>query len=427
MCSMASPDSLSTARGVADADAGSAQGARKFDAEELGQRLLRQFESLRLLSLSLHDAQGDVLWLSEGAFGPDEHACVTDALDVFALESHRLHLERRLEDGRRAMFLAARTPHGECCGVAMVLVDARSGQHLGPELLSQRVATVLRRFSTLLAPPLAPTAPNPAVTASLRAPVAQTMETVEFQLTAEMLALPATPAPTTPASATVRPQTPPVTPASREPLRARRYARLRAGGTTRRYELIAERSDPEQDRARCLALIEHLQRRRERYEQEPSSFAVPLCADSVVRPDWLRDLAPALQRADLEPGMFGLAIPARAWTHGLKACEQFLAQCEQSGCFALLDDFSLGRSGFTLLRSPALRFLKLDAALVATVNQDKFSQATVAAIVQAARVLGLHCIAKQVDSGSRSQQWLAAAGIELTDNTGTATITLEPA
>ena len=38
-------------------------------------------------SLSLHDAAGDLKWFNEGAFGPDEHGVVTDALDVFALDA----------------------------------------------------------------------------------------------------------------------------------------------------------------------------------------------------------------------------------------------------------------------------------------------------------------------------------------------------
>ena len=79
-----------------------------------------------------------------------------------------------------------------------------------------------------------------------------------------------------------------------------------------------------------------------------------------------------------------------------------------------LDDFNLGSTGLNLLRSPAVKCLKLEPALIGAVVHDKFAHATLAAIVQAARVLGLYCVAKQVSSQSEAK-WLAAAGIEFAD------------
>ena len=37
---------------------------------------------MRLHSVSLYNAEGDVLWLSEGALGPDEHSVVLDAMQT---------------------------------------------------------------------------------------------------------------------------------------------------------------------------------------------------------------------------------------------------------------------------------------------------------------------------------------------------------
>jgi len=39
---------------------------------------------LRLHSVSLYDEQANVLWLSEGALGPDEHNVVVEAIDALA-------------------------------------------------------------------------------------------------------------------------------------------------------------------------------------------------------------------------------------------------------------------------------------------------------------------------------------------------------
>jgi EAL domain-containing protein (putative c-di-GMP-specific phosphodiesterase class I) len=88
--------------------------------------------------------------------------------------------------------------------------------------------------------------------------------------------------------------------------------------------------------------------------------------------------------------------------------------CARARCGVTLDEFSLGRPGFDLLRLPALRCLKLDHALIGAIISDKFCQANVAAIVQAAHVLGLYCVAVNAES-SQTREWLAAAGIEFAD------------
>jgi EAL domain-containing protein (putative c-di-GMP-specific phosphodiesterase class I) len=64
-----------------------------------------------------------------------------------------------------------------------------------------------------------------------------------------------------------------------------------------------------------------------------------------------------------------------------------------------------------LLRSKALRMLKIDARLTSAVLRDKLSQALVVATVQAAKVLGVHCSAKKVDTAA-SLQWLTAIGLD---------------
>src|ERR1700690_1861953 len=131
-----------------------ALGPRQFTAEEIGRSLLPLLSSLRLQSLSLHNGTGELLWLSEGVFGPDENGYVLDALDQFAEKNGPPQLERRLDDGRRALFLCARTPLGERCGLACVIAEARSNQGIETELDAAQIAVAMRQFSMLLAPPL---------------------------------------------------------------------------------------------------------------------------------------------------------------------------------------------------------------------------------------------------------------------------------
>ncbi len=462
-----------------------APGPRQFTAEQIGRSLLPLLSSLRLQSLSLHNGTGELLWLSEGVFGPDENGYVLDALDQFAEKNGPMQLERRLDDGRRALFLCARTPLGERCGLACVIAEARSNQGIETELDAAQITVVMRQFSMLLAPPLARPQPgaaraaqrnaapesaatSPAAPPKARAPAAS--RPAAARPAAAPAAPDRAPAPAVlpfasliaaapeakpqvsraavapaPAGRSMPPEAippePPVLAAARTPppraaataaaprppaprgssgqgaLQARRYLRLRPGGTTRRYEIDLPPDAPASltsDLRLARRVIEHLDRERERYLQDPSSFTVPLCASAVLSPSFMEQLMAAAKAAGLPDGMLGFSLPSAAWSQESHSTGRFMQACGQAHCFVTLDEFNLGRSGFDLLRLPALRCLKLDPALVGAIDSDKFSQASVAAIVQAARVLGLHCVAVNADS-PQTREWLAAAGIEFAD------------
>jgi hypothetical protein len=200
------------------------------------------------------------------------------------------------------------------------------------------------------------------------------------------------------------------------PLRSRAYSRLlRSGGATRRYEVARDDSESfSQDLSRAGRLIQLLQKRGTREAPSPASFTLPVCVASVLTPDFLAQLAPIIESARLADDMFGLCIPAAAWEQDFAATQRFIEQCGQHRCFVALDDFNLTRPGFALLQSSALRCLKLDATLTADVPDDKFAHANVAAIVKAARVLGLYCVAKGVKTPAAAR-WMASAGIEYAD------------
>ncbi len=442
-----------------------APGPRQFTADEIGRNLLPLLSSLRLQSLSLHNATGELLWLSEGVFGPDENEYVLDALDQFAEKNGPMLLERRLDDGRRALFLCARTPLGERCGLACVIAEARSNQGIETELDAAQIAVAMRQFSMLLAPPLprpqagvardspakavpqaaaavTPRAPVPAATAApapARAPGPAPQRTRAAP--AARTAAPARPfaaliaaapeaepphieppvldaAPTASPRATASARAPVASSSGGQgPLQARRYLRLRPGGTTRRYEIDLPPDSPASltsDLRLARRVIEHLDRERERYLQDLSSFTVPLCASAVLSPSFQEQLMAAATAAKLPDGMLGFSLPSAAWSHESHSAGRFMQACAQAHCSVTLDEFNLGRSGFDLLRLPALRCLKLDPTLIGAIGSDKFSQASVAAIVQAARVLGLHCVAVNADA-PQTREWLASAGIEFAD------------
>src|ERR1700682_4294382 len=92
----------------------------------LGARLRAALLPLRVRSVSLHDAEGDALWLSEGAMGPDEHGAVHHALERFAGRDLDALLTEDLGDGRLAVVLRAENAAAVLAGAALVVVESKT-------------------------------------------------------------------------------------------------------------------------------------------------------------------------------------------------------------------------------------------------------------------------------------------------------------
>ncbi|HKZ74582.1 MAG TPA: hypothetical protein VJ011_10990, partial [Steroidobacteraceae bacterium] len=127
--------------------------ADDLTAEGLGWQLRAALPPMRLHSVSLCDVDGDVLWLSEGVLGPDEHGYAQEAIAALSRNASLAGTERDLEDGRAAVFLPVRAPQGAVVGIAMILIDGKSvAKGLAARLVTPQVRTVLMRIATLLKP-----------------------------------------------------------------------------------------------------------------------------------------------------------------------------------------------------------------------------------------------------------------------------------
>jgi hypothetical protein len=360
-----------------DPKAGPPKG-RNSTSAQLGQRLLRLLAPLQVQRLTLHGAEGELLWMNRGRWGESDQRCLRDAEQGLALQDREPYLERGLEDGKRALYFCARSPLGERISLAFAIVEG----------------------------------PQPGVDAeSIRARVLAAMHRYGLSVTARIKVAPHPELSLAPAPASEPAANPGSARAPLTPLRLRRYSRLRSAGATRRYEIAGEPTSMAADLARARRLMHWLQRRGSRGSRTPATFTLPLSAESVLAPDFVSQLAPIMHGAALAEGVLGLRIPCSLAALDSVATEHFIAECGAQGCFVALDDFNLTGPGFALLRSSAVRCLKLDAALTANILTEKFSRATVVAIVKAARVLGLYCVAKDLKSAA-SARWLGSAGVD---------------
>jgi EAL domain-containing protein (putative c-di-GMP-specific phosphodiesterase class I) len=489
----------------------SATGAEPVTAEALGRQLRAALPPIRLHSVSIYDGQGNVLWLSEGALGPDEHSLVIDALETLNGDNAKGCCENGLEDGRIAAFLAVRAPQGHLVGLAMVLADFKSsGEGLMDRIMSAPTRTILQKLAVLLRPAgstsvvlsLATAVPattvEPAAAATTASVPAQPAaapqskntaaraaedeltaravnDILEFELTDTPLLVPGRQAagetqsvpalsqppaalnghartaesgslraPTLPSaadttSARMLKQSAPATdsttssrkiasPATTGAARALSldpalvtlemlpFVKLRSGGRIRRFEVLPstarELRDPAVlDSLAMQRLLTWLGAHRAAWTVEPASFTLNVSIATLEDEAFLKQVAAGLQGNGIAPDTVGFEISEPLCTQRRAQVERFMAGCEKVGCFVVIDDFSFDSTVVPLLRSRALRLVKIDGRLTAGALRDKLSQAMVVAVVQAVKVLGMHCAAQQVDSQA-ALQWLSAVGCD---------------
>jgi len=514
------PQNALSARPAAGA---SAPGGEPATAEALGWQLRSALPPMRLHSVSIYDSQGNVLWLSEGALGPDEHGLVVDALETMTSAGTKSCCENRLEDGRVAVFLAIRAPQGHLVGLCMVLADLKSGgEGLTDRLMTATTRTVMQKLAVLLRPagarrpdadPTAlvlslaedarpassepvpastPASPQPAAAAPKASP-ARTADSelspravndiLEFDLpdaptlacvrqeigatgSSSVLTQPASAA--TGSSRTIGQTLPgesgrhrsPVPPnqsptseatSSRVAIPARTadtgssrqlanpaatgvsravsldpafvtldmlpFVKLRSGGRMRRFEVLPtgtarELRDPAVlDSLAVQRLLAWLASHRATWTVEPSSFTLNVSIATLEDDRFVKQVAAGLKSNGIAPDTVGFEIAEPLCTQRRAQVERFMATCDQLGCFVVIDDFSFDSAVLPLLRSKALRLVKIDGRLTGGALRDKLSQAMVVAIVQAVKVLGIHCAAQQVDSQA-ALQWLTAVGCD---------------
>jgi EAL domain-containing protein (putative c-di-GMP-specific phosphodiesterase class I) len=235
------------------------------------------------------------------------------------------------------------------------------------------------------------------------------------------------------------PQLPPLEPLSVEEsakdltLFAQELIKLRSSGRTRRYEVLA-RSQRDANRNEVPAafvadsargkdgaaldsmvlerLLTWLGKHGEAiWDSEPASFSVNLSIGAIEDQSFLPRIQEWMEKHSVPAEYIGFEITEFACVQCKPAVQRFIEAVEQMGCFLVIDNFSFDSDVFELLGSKALRHVKLDPKLTDAAMKDKLPQALVVAILQACKVLGVHCVAKRVESKS-SMQWLTAVGCD---------------
>jgi len=193
------------------------------------------------------------------------------------------------------------------------------------------------------------------------------------------------------------------------------FSKLRPGGRTRRYEVLVRSSHPNRvppglDKIALQQLLPGWGPTA-RLEPGADSFTLNLSISTLEDERFPQFVASNLKTNGIAPDNIGFEIAEPLCLQRRAQVERFITLCDKLGCFVVIDDFSLDSSIVNLLRSKALRLVKIDPKLTSVALKDKLAQAMVVAIAQAVKVLGIHCAAKRVESQA-ALQWLTAIGCD---------------
>src|ERR1700733_5665690 len=149
------------------------------DFDAVCQKVRAAVEPARAHAVSLHDENGDVLWLSESSMGPDEHNAVLEAIEAFSNPKAPPILAYDLGDARSAVLLRAVSARRAMVGAIMIVLDSRvirHDEHGAIKFMNPKLQRVLIDFAGMRPhiepPPDAEIAPEPPPAAKAPVPPA---------------------------------------------------------------------------------------------------------------------------------------------------------------------------------------------------------------------------------------------------------------
>lgn len=165
------------------------------------------------------------------------------------------------------------------------------------------------------------------------------------------------------------------------------------------------------DRRVITELVGWLVRHPSVWQANGVMFSVNLTATALHDEHFIKFVELCLTKSSLPRGTLAFEVDVPTAVKLAAQIYDVAIALKRLGCPLVLDDFALSTECFDLLRLPGVRYIKLAPAITAKMRTDKLSQAAITAVVQMARVLGMHTVAKRTESAAE-QEWLTALGVD---------------
>ena len=383
--------------------------AAVVDFDSVCQQMRAAIEPIRASAISLHDPAGDVLWLSESSMGPDEHNAVREAAESFQNDQAAPIIAHDLGDSRSAILIRAMGAQRATLGIVMVIVDSRAigpqargmSKVMTPAMQRALAEFTKQRITSTRTEPAKPAAPNRAEPAVH--PEADKLDRLNAALRRSPIAL-----------------------------HVQRLVPLVKGSKMRRYEVLlrskSETAPNLAPQAMLKAAVEHglgsmidrrvvteligwLIKHPRVWQNEQATFSVNLTTTALHDEHFVKFVELCMTKASLPQGILLFEVDVPTASKLGKKMNDVAAALQRIGCPLVLDDFHLRTECFEMLRLPGVKLLKLSPTVTSQMRTDKLAQASITAVSQMARVLGIHTVAKHTES-SAEQEWLTALGVD---------------
>jgi EAL domain-containing protein (putative c-di-GMP-specific phosphodiesterase class I) len=165
------------------------------------------------------------------------------------------------------------------------------------------------------------------------------------------------------------------------------------------------------DRRVVTELIGWLVHHPDVWQSSAVMFSVNLTTTALHDEHFIKFVGLCLAKSSLPKAMIAFEVDVPTAVKMSDRISEVAAALHRLGCPLVLDDFAMRTECFDLLRLPGVRYIKLAPEITAKMRTDKVSQAAITAVVQMARVLGMHTVAKRTESPAE-QEWLTALGVD---------------
>jgi Amt family ammonium transporter len=165
------------------------------------------------------------------------------------------------------------------------------------------------------------------------------------------------------------------------------------------------------DRRVLTELISWLIRHPESCVADEVMFSVNLTVTALHDEHFIKFVELCLTKSSLPKATIAFEVDASTALSLADKINEVAVSLHRLGCPLILDDFALRTECFALLRLPGVRYVKLAPDMTAKMRIDKISQAAITGVVQMARVLGMHTVAKRTETAAE-QEWLTALGVD---------------
>jgi diguanylate cyclase (GGDEF)-like protein len=160
-----------------------------------------------------------------------------------------------------------------------------------------------------------------------------------------------------------------------------------------RYQIL-----PTIDRWVIKRALQMLGPHRSMFRSRGLGMSINVSGQSIGDESFIQNFMELLKEANLPRACVSVELTEQAAITNLARAQQMVSRVRSLGCEIALDDFGTGANSLTYLKALEVGRVKIDGSFVRDILSDRNSRATVRAIVELAKGLGIPTVAEYVEN-----------------------------